>query len=106
MANPVSGHWLFTFCTVPGNGCVNVLSGCRLCAQGLATPGELADEFRDVSRAARTLGMLPAGGVGPVSMGLSKLAARLKVSVTVNGRRVLLASTDGLLFEVQAKRRI
>ena len=43
------------------------------------TAGQLTDGFRDVARAARTLGMLPAGGVGPLSIGLGKLAAMLKV---------------------------
>ena len=47
------------------------------------TAGQLTDEFRDVARAARTLGMLPPDGVGPVSVGLSKLAARLKVQQSV-----------------------
>jgi len=49
------------------------------CLQGVETAGHLTDEFRDVARAARTLAMLPPDGVGPVSVGLSKLAARLKV---------------------------
>jgi len=45
------------------------------------TAGQLTDEFRDVARAACTLAMLPPEGVGPVSVGLSKLAARLKVQL-------------------------
>ena len=47
--------------------------------QGLPTEGQLRDRFQDVARAARGLALLPEGGVGPISVGLSKLASKLKV---------------------------
>ena len=48
--------------------------------QGLPTEGQLRDRFQDVASAARGLALLPEGPLGPLSVGLSKLASKLKVN--------------------------
>ena len=65
--------------TLANTGIIQPSNMLITCLQGVETAGQLTDEFQDVARAARTLGMLPPDGIGPVSIGLGKLAARLKV---------------------------
>ena len=72
-------------------------------AQGLPTTAQLLDGFQDVARSARTLAMLPQERFGPLSVGLSKLAAKLKVRCKHSDLVCLLSNRlRGLALSISA----